>query len=206
LSTIGSLTHLPPSVARHTLYVLTGALPAPLTDIPEECAARDAAAIAALGDLHPEDAFRARLAARAVAADAHAMECLRLAGLPGQEPDEARRCRAQASAMMRAAQSALTALRAVQAPRAKADATVIAAASKRTPDRPPAPADIATEADQYALRHRKRAALIRRLGRLPDHVDCGPMPPELLAAIVSGDSPILQALDARPRSAVATAA
>jgi hypothetical protein len=34
------------------------------------------------------------------------------------------------------------------------------------------------------------------LGRLPDRLNCGPLSPELVKAIVTGTSPILQALAA----------
>ena len=57
------------------------------------------------------------------------------------------------------------------------------------------PCDVAAEADRYALVHPKRAALIRRLRRLPHRLDWGPTRPELVQAIISGTSPTLQALD-----------
>jgi hypothetical protein len=192
MADIDLLPNLSPAVARHTLFLLTEALPAPLSDLPEERAARDAAAIAAVVALRPGDAFEARLAARAVAADAHAMDSLRLAALPGQQPDEVRRCRAQASAMMRAAEAALRSLRVMQTVRDKAGAPAAAgdgaaaSASAR---------DLAAEADDYALRHHDQAALIRDLGSLSGGPDGGAVPPELLAAIVTGSSPILRALD-----------
>src|SRR5271157_2277491 len=119
-----TLPHLPPAVARQTFHALISALPPPITDSPEDRAARDGEAIAAVAALHPADAFEARLAARIVAADAHAMECLRLAAQPGQDPLEARRCRAQANSMMRQSQSALHSLRTGQAKREKAEAAM----------------------------------------------------------------------------------
>ena len=182
-----SLPNLPPSVARHTLYLLTESLPPPISDLPEERVARDQGAIAAVAALRPADAIEARLAARVVAADAHATDCLRLAGLPGRTAEEVRRCRAQASSMMRASDSALRTLRQMQAARAKAEPTVQPHA--------PAASDVAAEADEYALQHRKRATLIRRLGRLPERVQFGPMRPELVAAIATGTSAILCSLD-----------
>jgi hypothetical protein len=68
------------------------------------------------------------------------------------------------------------------------------------------PSDIAAEADRYALVHPRRAALIRRLRRLPNRLDWGPTRPELVQAIVTGTSPVLRALDrhrsnARPLAA-----
>ncbi len=95
--------------------------------------------------------------------------------------------------MMRASDSALRTLRQMQAARAKADPTVqhdASAASETVP-----PRDVAAEADEYALHHRKRATLIRRLGRLPERVQFGPMRPELVAAIATGTSAILCSLD-----------
>ena len=55
-------------------------------------------------------------------------------------------------------------------------------------------------ADRYAREHRKRARLIRRFGRVPDKLDFGPLKPELIKAIATGQSEILRSLDepARP--------
>ncbi len=200
MSITQSLPNLPPAIARHTLYQLTEALPPPISDIPEERAARDEAAIAAVAVLQPADAFEARLAVRVVAADAHAIDSLCSAGLPGRQLDDVRRCRAQAAAMMRASQGALHALRAMQAARAKAQPQ-----PQPTVAAPP-PSDIAAEADEYAVHHRKRAVLIRSLGRLPHRLDWGPMKPELVQAIVSGTSPILRGLDRAKGDRLAMAA
>lgn len=54
--------------------------------------------------------------------------------------------------------------------------------------------DLAAEADRYAIIYPQRAVLIRRLGGLPEKCDFGPPSPELVRAIVSGDSPTLNAL------------
>jgi hypothetical protein len=56
--------------------------------------------------------------------------------------------------------------------------------------------DQASEADQYAIIHPRRAALIRSLRGLPAKLDFGPPAPELVHAIVTGTSPTLRALDA----------
>ena len=45
------------------------------------------------------------------------------------------------------------------------------------------------------------ARLIRSLGRMPDAPTFGPPPPELVAAIVSGATPHLRALDAEAAAA-----
>jgi hypothetical protein len=200
VSIIDALSNLPRPIARHTLFMLTEALPPPLGNLPEERAARDEAAVAAVADLQPADAYQARLAARSVGADAHAMDCLRLAALAGRDSDEARRCRAQAVAMARTAEAALRSLRAQQAAGARpADAATPALDEAPAPPVPapaePPPSDILAEANEYALNHRKRAALIRRLRRLPERIDCGPMRPQLLHAIITGTSPILCSLD-----------
>jgi hypothetical protein len=60
-----SLPSLPSAVARDILRTLTASLPTPVTDTPEDHAARDEAAIAAAIALHPADAFEAMLAAQA---------------------------------------------------------------------------------------------------------------------------------------------
>jgi len=214
---IDALPLLPRPIARHTLFILTEALPPPLGDLPEERAARDESAIAAVVALHPVDAQEARLAARSVAADAWAMDCLHLAGERIRlDPDMARRCHREAALMMRAADSALRSLRIMQSARAKADTTptlaeipepAIAEAEPRSPSAEPVRSeqsavvaepprsDLAAEADAYALQHRKRASLIRRLRRLPSHIDCGPIRPALVRAIITGTTPILRSLD-----------
>jgi hypothetical protein len=73
-------------------------------------------------------------------------------------------------------------------------------------------ADIAAEADFYAAVHPQRAARIRVLGGLPEtampRLDpaIGPPSPELVHAIVTGTSPVLEALgtaDHRAMTAVA---
>ena len=184
MSHIDSLPHLPTSIARHTIFLLLESLPPPLSDAAEERTARDEAAIASLAVLRPADAFEARLAARAVAADARATECLRLASVPKTPPDRVDQCVRQANAMMRASEAAVPSLRAMQAIREKAEQAVQPAAS--VPAEPPAPA-ITAEAEQFARRNPQDAAGIRRLGRLPD--GHAPMPPELVQAIATGTTP-----------------
>jgi hypothetical protein len=59
-------------------------------------------------------------------------------------------------------------------------------------------ADLAREAEAYAMIYPDRAALIREYGGLPARVTFGPPAPELVAAIVSGASPALLAADDHP--------
>ncbi len=189
MSHINSLPQLPPAIARHTVFLLLESLPPPLSDTAEERTARDEA-IASLAGLHPADAFEARLAARAVAADARATECLRLASVPKTHPDRVDQCLRQANAMMRASEAAVRSLRAMQAMREEAERAEQPTSS--APAEPPA-CDTAADAEQYAQRNPQDAARIRRLGRLPDaHA---PMPPALVQAIATGTSPALRALD-----------
>jgi hypothetical protein len=189
VSPTDALPQLPPAIARHTIFLLLESLPPPLSDLPEERAARDEAAIASLAVLKPADAFEARLAARAVAADARATECLRLASVPKMPLDRVDQCLRQANAMMRASTAALRSLQAMQAAREKAET---AAQPAPVPAEPPA-RDIAAEADEFARRRPKDAGLIRRIGRLPDGL--APMSPEVVQGIITGTSPVLRALD-----------
>lgn len=110
---------------------LCGLLPPPGEDTPEARAARDELAMASAAALLPETAFEANLAAGIVAAQAYAKHCLRLAAQFPQDPWEARRCIAQASAMLRHARSGLAALRRTQALREKAETEMRPAAMER---------------------------------------------------------------------------
>jgi hypothetical protein len=213
-----TLPNLPPSVAREVLATLCATLPPPVADTAEARAARDETAMAAVAALHPADAFEALLAAQIVEADAHAMDCLRLAVQAGQQPEDVRRCRAQAATMMRHMQSGLRALQRTQSMREKAEATMHPAAMDRagywfrdaSPPLPPSPAQAdapqpadLTDAEQYAAVYPDRAARIRAHGGLPMRLDFGPPDPAVVDALVNGTSPILRALDHRPPAAAA---
>jgi hypothetical protein len=56
-------------------------------------------------------------------------------------------------------------------------------------------ADPIAEAEQYALIYPQRAALIRRLGRVPDNVTFGLPEDYLVRELVNGQTPVLLALD-----------
>jgi hypothetical protein len=79
------------------------------------------------------------------------------------------------------------------------------------PPPPPVPAavedvpsaDPIAEAEHYAVVYPQRAALIRRLGRVPDNVSFGPPEDYLVRALVTGRTAVLLALD---RTAVAARA
>ena len=165
------LPNLPPSIAREILHTLQTNYPPPATDSPEALAARIETAMATVASHLPTDASEAQLAGPIVAADAHAKDCFRLALLPGQDPDTTRRCRAQAASMMRLMQSGQRLLQRTQAMRQKA------------------------EAEQYAVTYPGRDALIRAPGGLPGRLDFGPPEPDIVEALVRGNSPILRAIE-----------
>ena len=70
--------------------------------------------------------------------------------------------------------------------------------------RPGRVADILAEAERYALSH--RAALIRTLGRLPDRLNCGPLPPDLVRVIATGNSPVPRSINQGTRARTASVA
>ena len=206
-----AFSHLSPAVARQALHSLLALLPPSVPDTAEERDSRDAAAVEAVASLAPANAIEARLAVQIAGADAHAADCLRLAMRPGIDPDEMRRCRAQAAMMMRQAQSGVRTLQRMQAVREKAEAAMQPAAMERAgywfrdisvpapeaaPTEPEPMADIAVEAEEYARIYPARARRIRALGGLPERPDFGPPSAELVRAIVMGSSPALRALDA----------
>jgi hypothetical protein len=76
----------------------------------EEMFARGRYALAAIEDLRPATALEARMAAQAIASDAHAVDCLRLAAQHRDDLVKVTRCRAQANAMTRQMDRALRTL------------------------------------------------------------------------------------------------
>ncbi len=89
--------------------------------------------MAAVAALLPVTAAEGRLAAQFVAADAWAMDCLRLAQVKRREPDLAHKCRAQAMSLMREGKSSLRLLQRLQAARERVEAD--AAAAERAAER-----------------------------------------------------------------------
>jgi hypothetical protein len=87
---------LPRDAYHHLAHTLRGSLPPPLADTPEDLARRDNAAIAEAASLLPINASEAALAAQFVAANAQAMDCLRLAQDPAMPLGFVVKCRAQA--------------------------------------------------------------------------------------------------------------
>ena len=167
------LPNLSPAIAREVFATLCTALPGPAIDTPENRAARDEAAMAAVAALHPADAFEAKLAAEIVAADASVMDCLRLAAQYGSDLTATLRCRAQATSTMRQMRSALRDLQKIQATREKAEATVPEPAAQ-----PPQPND-PTEAESNAAICPARAERIPATGGLSQHLDFGSPEPDI---------------------------
>jgi hypothetical protein len=103
---------LPSSIYYQVVHTLGGLLPPPVTDTPEALAHRDND-VAHVASLLPGNADEANLVDRVAAADAYAMDCLRLA------PMLFLKCTAQATCMMREARGARTLLMRIQAERRK---------------------------------------------------------------------------------------
>jgi hypothetical protein len=211
---------LPRHMFYQLIHTLCGCLPLPVSDSPEDRVRRDNAAIAYIASLLPANADEANIAAQYVAANAQALDCLRLAREHPADSMHAMKLTALSIGMMRQARAARSLLMRVQAQREKREADagaldkaswaehcIIGLLADALGRDAPAPldetvqdaepqVDLVAEAEQYAITHPRRAALIRAHGGLPPRCDFGPPDPELLHAIVTGSSPILCALDA----------
>jgi hypothetical protein len=210
---------LPRDLYYQIIHELRGALPPPVTDTAEDRARHGNAIIARVACLLPANPDEVILAAQFVAANAQALDCLRLARMYPADSALTVKLTAQSASMMRQSRGARGQLQRVQAERAKREADTAARDKAATLEHaaislmadalaqaPPASLAVPgppsqpnlTEAERYALAHPSRAALIRSLGRLPRKFDSGPLPPGLVHDIVHGTSPILQALAKRP--------
>ena len=110
---------LPAHAYWHLIRTLRLTLPPPADDGAEALLKRDHAAIARIAAFAPADAAEADVAAEFVAASEQWKDCLRLAREPGITREWAMKCRAQALAMMRQANSALRLLAQMQRERRK---------------------------------------------------------------------------------------
>jgi hypothetical protein len=126
-----TIPNLPDTLAREVYAGLCAQLPPPAIDTPEARAIRDDLAMAAVAALLPENAFEAELAVQIVSANAHAKDCFRSIHQPGMALADQRRCRAQASTMMRDAQSGVRTLLRIQAVREKAETAMHPGAMER---------------------------------------------------------------------------
>ncbi len=120
----GVALQLPADAYWHLVRTLRLTLPPPpgVNPGPEDLARRDRAAIARIAALAPANAAEADVAAQFVAASEQWKDCLRLAHQPDTTPEWAAKCRAQAAAMMRQANSALRLLLRMQQARRKLEA------------------------------------------------------------------------------------
>jgi hypothetical protein len=87
-----------------------------------ELSSRGRYALAAIEDLRPATALEARVAAQAIASDAHAADCLRLAAEHRDDFVKVTRCRAQANAMTRQMDRSLRILTALRKERSAREA------------------------------------------------------------------------------------
>ena len=104
------------------VQTLSESLPIRPKDTPETRYKRLKAAIASVASLCPVTLAEADLAARHIAADRHAKECMRLIGQYDRSDDMRMKARAQSNSMGRQADSALRSLLRLQAERMKRDA------------------------------------------------------------------------------------
>ncbi len=113
---------LPRDIYYQIVHRLKEDLPPPLTEASEDLARRDNAFIAQIASMLPANAQEANIAAQHVAAQAHAMACLRDARMPNQTTKVMLQCTAQAASMMRQANAACSLLLRVQSARHKREA------------------------------------------------------------------------------------
>ena len=119
--------HLPRDAYYTAIHTLSGSLPAPVTDTPDDRIRRDNAAIAKVAALLPANAAEGELAAQYVLACAQAMECLREARDPVAPLGFVVQCRNHAASMMRQSQGALRMLLRLQEVRQQREADPAAA-------------------------------------------------------------------------------
>ncbi len=188
--------------------IFSSTLPKPPNETPEARHQRMQGAIAAVAGLCPVGLAEARLAARYVAADDHASDCLRLVNELHHDLAMQMKCRAQSVAMARQSESALRALMRLQAIRLKRDAKPETAAAAEWAEHiattamtaaltaggpggnpsqhedPPADGDL-SEVQLYEAMYPERAALIRRHGGVPANVSFGPPEEEMVQALLA---------------------
>ena len=206
-------------------HKLRNEIPPPSTSDPDEIALLLDGAIAEVASMLPANIEEAKIAARAVSADAQASDCIRHARRLFNEPAAAMKCYAQASHMMRTANAARALLLRLQTDRRKREAVrancdqdrwtehsaagLMAATRDHAPAPepppppapPPPPEDAGDKfarydpAEQYGVINPRRAAEIRAFGGVPPTASYGHPEPELVRALIASTSPILQKID-----------
>lgn len=209
---------IPRALYYQLVHGLAGHLPPLATDNPEDGARQQRALLEHAASWRPANQDEANLAVLYAAASAQAVDCMRLTRLYANDPVVVVKCTAQLASMMRQASAFRSALCRAQSERLEqqdepvAADTPVALEAEAAPVEPPplseqkappqpSPLD---EAERYALHHRKRAVLIRRLGHLPSKF--GWLAPEVVHAIATGGTAILRALDDKPRRPLRAAA
>jgi len=203
---------------------LLAMLPAPPNPGPDQRAAlerRIKTATALVSAMLPATSEEVDLAVRVVAAGAHASDCLREAVRQAGDPAMAMKLRAQAASMGREQRGYRGLLLRLQAAREKREAddkareaaawTEHSVAGLMTQGVEDVPAEqvvaadtakrdarLQADADLYAINYPRRTQLIRQHRGLPETCDFGPPAPELVRAIVRGDSRHLRAADTLP--------
>ncbi len=173
------------TTARHEYYVeLANSLPPPVVDQPEYRQRRVTTAVEAFEALCPGDAYEARLAVRIVLNGAHAVECLREAGVYREDYAKRTRCRAQAASMMRAEGAAMRALEREQKVRLAAEAVADTA-----PVQPAAVTAPPPQAERQAAPPPAQATKAARPpAPVPPPTQAGSAPPPSPAAIAKAEA------------------
>ena len=126
-----TLPSLDPAIANAAYIEFRAATAWLFGDTSPETAARGRYALAAIEDLRPATALEARIAAQAIASDAHAADCLRLAAEHRDDFAKVTRCRAQANAMTRQMDRSLRMLATLRKERGAREATAPASSAAR---------------------------------------------------------------------------
>ena len=116
---------------------LADSLPPPVNNTPERHDRRMHAALEAFNDLQPGNADEGRLAVQIVLCGAHAVECLREAGLHHDDYSKLSRCRAQAASLSREARAARRILAQEQKLRLAVEAVASSTPAQPAPPPPP---------------------------------------------------------------------
>ncbi len=214
-----AIPNIPEALSRAIYADLLAHLPQGSDDTPEGIELRNQRAMTVVAHLLPENGAEADIAVQIVGAQFHARDALRAAVRAAEDPAEVRRCRAQASSMMRQADSGIRTLLRLQAERTKAEKELRPAAMERAgywfksvsvpePEPPTAPQPALppppippklqygamTPAERYATLYPDRATHILVEQGLPPNLNFPPPEPEVVQELLSSGSPIIRAL------------
>jgi len=213
-----AIPNISEALSRAIYAELLAHLPPGSDNSPEGIELRNQRAMTVVAHLLPENAAEADVAVQIVGAQFHARDALRAAVCAAHDPAEVRRCRAQASSMMRQADSGIRTLLRLQAERTKAEKELRPAAMERAgywfksvsvpePDPPasqPAVPPLAvppklqygamTPAERYATLYPDRATHILVEQGVPANLNFPPPDPQVVQELLSSGSPIVRAL------------